>query len=55
MAGENVIPTVVHISANLFIPDMSKLDSFDGKNYKMWFEKMEFFLGINWCGLLFVF
>ena len=31
--------------SNPFIPDMSKMDPFDGKNYKMWSDKIEFFLG----------
>ena len=40
------------MNSNTFIPDMSKLDPFDGKNYKMWSDKMEFFLsqiGVDYC------
>ena len=56
MAGEipndNVrILSVVPIT-NLFVPDMSKLEPFDGKNYRMWSDKMEFFLGqigVDYC------
>ncbi|XP_048492375.1 uncharacterized protein LOC125493254 [Beta vulgaris subsp. vulgaris] len=28
-----------------FLPDLSKLKPFDGKNYRMWSDKMDFFLG----------
>ena len=54
MAGN--IPTAIPFTSamlpNPFIPDMSKLDPFDGKNYKMWSDKMEFFLGqigVDYC------
>ena len=47
MAGN--IPTAVPLSSSMlshaFIPDMSKMQHFDGKNYRMWSDKMEFFLG----------
>ncbi|XP_056692068.1 uncharacterized protein [Spinacia oleracea] len=54
MAGH--IPTAIPFTSSMlpnpFIPDMSKLDPFDGKNYKMWSDKMEFFLGqigVDYC------
>ncbi|XP_048489762.1 uncharacterized protein LOC125491712 [Beta vulgaris subsp. vulgaris] len=43
----NVVPIT-----NPFVPDMSKLEPFDGKNYRMWSDKMEFFLGqigVDYC------
>ncbi|KAK9733464.1 hypothetical protein RND81_04G069200 [Saponaria officinalis] len=41
----NAVPISSAILPNLFVPDMSKVDPFNGKNYKMWSDKMEFFLG----------
>ena len=39
------VPLNSAILGNPIIPDMSKVDPFDGKNYKMWSDKMDFFLG----------
>ena len=36
----NVVPIT-----NPVVLDMPKLEPFDGKNYKMWFDKKECFLG----------
>ncbi|XP_010669536.1 uncharacterized protein LOC104886746 [Beta vulgaris subsp. vulgaris] len=56
MAGEihdkNVrIFNAIHIT-NPFVPDMSKLEPFHGKHYRMWSNEMEFFLGqigVDYC------
>lgn len=43
-SSQTAIPINTAMFANTFVPDMSKLDPFDGKNYKMWSDKIEFFL-----------
>ncbi|KAK9672226.1 hypothetical protein RND81_12G085900 [Saponaria officinalis] len=41
----NAVPLNTTMFPNPFVPDMSKVDPFNGKNYKMWSDRMEFFLG----------
>ena len=43
----NVVPIT-----NPFVPDTSKLEPIDRKNYKIWSDKMELFLGqigVDYC------
>ncbi|KAK9756036.1 hypothetical protein RND81_01G068600 [Saponaria officinalis] len=40
-----VVPLNTAMLPDPLVPDMSKLDHFNGKNYKMWSDKIKFFLG----------
>ena len=53
MAAETVTLNAIPLPAAVpFVPDMSKFTLFDGKNYVMWSDKIEFFLGqigVDYC------